>query len=331
MKLPLPFFAVCCVAVHKLSAQCNTEHADANICHNLGKCKTSHNLKRTNRFIERLTDTHHFGNLPAFTTERFHREPPQVKMTARINSRPHSLTPYVGSSIGWTPETSRHTANTTAFNIMLSGWGDLNKRMLPALCKATLYVSLFCNAMPACDLGHLLYKGGLQTEARGLCMQAFFRVKNRLLTAIGLKDLYRDKRWTKGCIIIQGVRDHNALLIIIRVNLSLLVRFCAMFSSNLPATWRVNRWMSNDYSGSEMILVKTSRQQERGTKTKYSGETTTNASFSTLKNTSNTTTCKLYWKRLLKSKQLAWRSDIKANHLKTYIDNISHNTIGGYL
>lgn len=82
----------------------------------------------------------HLSSLPAFTTERFHREPPQVKMTARINSRPHSFTPYVGSSIGWTPETSRHAASTAAFHIMLNGCGDQNKRTFSALRNTKLYV-----------------------------------------------------------------------------------------------------------------------------------------------------------------------------------------------
>lgn len=54
-------------------------------------------------------------------SDRFHREPPQVKMTARMNSRPQSFTPYDGSSMGWTPATNRHTASTTAFHIVPQG------------------------------------------------------------------------------------------------------------------------------------------------------------------------------------------------------------------
>lgn len=38
--------------------------------------------------------------LPELPSERFHLEPPHVKITARMNSRPQSFTPYVGSSIG---------------------------------------------------------------------------------------------------------------------------------------------------------------------------------------------------------------------------------------
>lgn len=45
-----------------------------------------------------------------------------------------------------------------------------------------------------------------------------FRSEKQIANRDSLKDLSRDKRWTKGCIIIQGVRDYNALLIIIRVN-----------------------------------------------------------------------------------------------------------------
>lgn len=55
---------------------------------------------------------------PALLSDRLHRDPPQVKMTARINSRPQSFTPYDGSSMAWTPATSRHTASITAFHIV---------------------------------------------------------------------------------------------------------------------------------------------------------------------------------------------------------------------
>lgn len=168
IKLFLLFFAVCCIAKHILSIPlflCITLFSPVPQrtcrCKHLPPSGQKHHtiINARINLIERLNNTHHFGSLPAFITERFHREPPQVKMTARINSRPHSLTPYVGSSMGWTPETSRHTANTTAFNIMLDGWGDLNKTMLPAPCRTTLYVALFCNAMPVCDLRHLYIKG----------------------------------------------------------------------------------------------------------------------------------------------------------------------------
>ena len=39
-------------------------------------------------------------------------------MTARMNSRPQSFTPYDGPSMPWIPATSRHTTNTTAFHIL---------------------------------------------------------------------------------------------------------------------------------------------------------------------------------------------------------------------
>lgn len=56
--------------------------------------------------------------LPALVMDRLQREPPQVKMTARINSRPHSFTPYDGPSYALTSASSIHTASTVAFNIM---------------------------------------------------------------------------------------------------------------------------------------------------------------------------------------------------------------------
>lgn len=131
-------------------------------------------------------------------------------MTARINSRPHSFTPYIGSSIGWTPETSRHTASTTAFHIMLGGCGDLHKLMFSALGNTTLYVSLFCSTTRVCDLGHV-YKGGFRhwEETRMLRMQAF-QSEKQIANRDMRRDLYGDKRWTKGCRIIKGFRDCSA-------------------------------------------------------------------------------------------------------------------------
>lgn len=64
---------------------------------------------------------------PVLLRDRFHREPPHVKITARMNSRPQSLTPYAGSSIGSTPAASRHTANTTAFHIVTRWWCQMSR------------------------------------------------------------------------------------------------------------------------------------------------------------------------------------------------------------
>jgi len=46
---------------------------------------------------EHINKTSAFLISPETSRDLLHREPPQVKMTARMNSLPHSFTPYIGS------------------------------------------------------------------------------------------------------------------------------------------------------------------------------------------------------------------------------------------
>lgn len=155
---------------------------------------------------------------PALLSDRLHRDPPQVKMTARMNSRPQSFTPYAGSSMGWTPATRRQTASTTAFHIVpqiiKQARSSLNKRRFFLLSSTLLSVSLFARAMTFSVTQVWFIKGFGAPKGRHANYACRPSVREQQISKRDtVRDLYGDKKRTKDGINNEYVRGLFELIV----------------------------------------------------------------------------------------------------------------------